>query len=399
MMEKVRNSIFKFFLCTTIFAFSSNFLSAQNQSANIRKFIKGNISDKTEAVKSAGTEDGESLCEMGLNFVIESFTSLGEDAELNELAVASVLALPRAPYTDDKKNEQVADKLFLIFNSSSDESVKIAVLSRLEYYSYGDNLTKAVGLINSFLKNASPLDKNFKSIIEPALVTLSKIGNFESLAIIFDAYVENRWADFTPQVENALLILSSNSIENTLKIIYGSNISNISKYFELVKNSDKILKNFQSEIAENVLFKVSNNTENLPEDFDSVENLRISALQVIAENKWARASASVAANFKLAKQNYDQKKLSESQFIAVIKYTAALSSSEVVQALSDCLADFNRSTEKNSVPAEPVMLALISSLGELGDKTAFDNLLYVSYLNYPTDVVEASKKALALLKW
>lgn len=399
MMKKVQNSIFKFFLCTTIFVFSSNFLSAQNQSVNIRKFIKGNISDKAEAVKNAGQEDSDTLCEMGLNFVIESFASLGEDTELNELAVASVLALPRAPYTDDKKNEEIADKLFLIFNSSSDESVKIAVLSRLEYYSYGDNLTKAVGLINSFLKNASPLDKNFKSIIEPALLTLSKIGNFESLAIIFDAYVDNRWADFTPQVENALLILSANSIENTLKIIYGSDISNISKYFELVKKSDKILKNFQSEIAENVLFKVSNNTENLPEDFDSIETLRISALQVIAENKWARASTQVATNFKLAKKNYDQKKLSESQFIDVIKYTAALSSSEVVQALSDCLADFNRSTEKNSTPAEPVMLALISALGELGDKTAFDNLLYVSYLNYPADVVEAAKKALALLKW
>ena len=45
------------------------------------------------------------------------------------------------------------------------------------------------------------------------------------------------------------------------------------------------------------------------------------------------------------------------------------------------------------------MLALIQALGDLGDKTAFDYLLYVGYLEYPESVKKASRDALARLQW
>jgi hypothetical protein len=38
-------------------------------------------------------------------------------------------------------------------------------------------------------------------------------------------------------------------------------------------------------------------------------------------------------------------------------------------------------------------------LGDLGDKTAFDYLLYVGYLSYPETVKKASRDALARLAW
>ena len=52
-----------------------------------------------------------------------------------------------------------------------------------------------------------------------------------------------------------------------------------------------------------------------------------------------------------------------------------------------------------SMPAKSVVLALISALGELGDKTAFDTLLFVTYLSYPLDVIDAAKASLAKLNW
>ena len=45
------------------------------------------------------------------------------------------------------------------------------------------------------------------------------------------------------------------------------------------------------------------------------------------------------------------------------------------------------------------MLSLINSLGEMGDKAAFDSLLYATYLDYPEEVIAAAKNALAKLKW
>jgi hypothetical protein len=46
-----------------------------------------------------------------------------------------------------------------------------------------------------------------------------------------------------------------------------------------------------------------------------------------------------------------------------------------------------------------VLLAVIESLGALGDKAAFDNLLYVTYLPYPETITTAARTALAGLKW
>ena len=45
------------------------------------------------------------------------------------------------------------------------------------------------------------------------------------------------------------------------------------------------------------------------------------------------------------------------------------------------------------------MLSVITALRKLGDKTAFDYLLYVEYLNYSETVKQASRNAIEELKW
>jgi hypothetical protein len=63
------------------------------------------------------------------------------------------------------------------------------------------------------------------------------------------------------------------------------------------------------------------------------------------------------------------------------------------------LDSLNKEMEKGTVPSKQVVLAVITALGGLGDKTAFDYLLYVTYLEYPEEVIAAARDALAKLKW
>jgi hypothetical protein len=44
-------------------------------------------------------------------------------------------------------------------------------------------------------------------------------------------------------------------------------------------------------------------------------------------------------------------------------------------------------------------LAVVGNLGILGDKTAFDHLLYIGYLQYPESVKRAARDALQKLRW
>ena len=49
--------------------------------------------------------------------------------------------------------------------------------------------------------------------------------------------------------------------------------------------------------------------------------------------------------------------------------------------------------------SENLVLAIIKSLGAIGDKNAFDALLGVTYFEYSDSVIAAARDALAKLKW
>ena len=103
--------------------------------------------------------------------------------------------------------------------------------------------------------------------------------------------------------------------------------------------------------------------------------------------------------FNVAKTEYQEGKMQEAQFINVIECITKLSSTDTSKTLSGYLAEMNKQAENNNFPAQNVVLTVIKSLGALGDKSAFDNLLYVTYLNYPEEVKGAARDSLAKLKW
>ena len=68
--------------------------------------------------------------------------------------------------------------------------------------------------------------------------------------------------------------------------------------------------------------------------------------------------------------------------------------------LNGYLKDLNSaaSTDISSVD-ENVVMAVITGLGALGSKEAFDNLLYVTYLPYSEKVRTTARDAMAMLQW
>ena len=58
----------------------------------------------------------------------------------------------------------------------------------------------------------------------------------------------------------------------------------------------------------------------------------------------------------------------------------------------------NSYTENGQIVDEQLILSVIRNLGELGDNTAFDYLLYTGYLNYSGTVQRAAREALKNLK-
>ena len=103
----------------------------------------------------------------------------------------------------------------------------------------------------------------------------------------------------------------------------------------------------------------------------------------------------------MSQNQYEQGLLSKDNFIEIIRAFTRLASTEAGSHLTAYLKTLNRKQEKNSAnPPDPqVVLAVVQSLALLGDKVAFDDLLYATYQNYPDIVVSAAKEALSKLKW
>lgn len=363
-----------------------------------KKFLKGNVQDKTAAVKESSASDAYMLAEQGIGFVLETRPLIGADRDLSALAVASILKLPREDSALADNFPDINSQLVQIFNLFEDETVRIAVLDKFEYTAALKDFSQAVGLLNSYLETPEEKFRN-SSVTGKAVSTIGKIGDGDSFRIIYSAWREDRFPSFRKQTEDSLILLSAAHISDTIRVISMSNLDDIGDFFELINESSEISQEFKAEIAENVLSMIIHNAEDNTESLRGSVKLQLSAIKAIADANWTRAAGLAVRYFGVAAGEYENNSLSEEQFIQVIRCVTELSSPDCAQALSAYLAEMNSKTEKNQVSAQEVVLAIINSLGELGDKTAFDNLLYVTYLNYPEAVKSAARDSLAKLKW
>ncbi|MCK5007173.1 MAG: hypothetical protein KAR73_07275, partial [Spirochaetales bacterium] len=77
----------------------------------------------------------------------------------------------------------------------------------------------------------------------------------------------------------------------------------------------------------------------------------------------------------------------------------AMGTHEAAVRLTQYLVLLNSYTERLREFDNIIVLAVIENLGSLGDKTAFDDLLYAQYLSYSSEIKKAARDALENLKW
>lgn len=95
--------MFKKIICSVTSCFLLFTLSAQS---NTLKFIKGNISDKTAAVREASGSEAILLSNKAIEFSLDNKEFLGNDRELDGLAVAAIYSIS----TDYAKSATEAQK-------------------------------------------------------------------------------------------------------------------------------------------------------------------------------------------------------------------------------------------------------------------------------------------------
>lgn len=365
-------------------------------------FIKGNISQKIEALKKSQENKDSSLALKAIQFAFDSKESLGDDPDINALMASAVSILDINNVPADKRIE-VSSELGNIFKSFSDKEIQTVVLQKMEVFPSDNNLS----LVNAYIsekiqKSAQNPDESVMDDVVKSCVRLLKThGNKTSFNLLFMADFMGLWQDNKSFLEDAFGPLANESGKEILAMFSSAKSSERLKILRILCDNEIISTKIKGEVAEKALADVINNIGGNPKAVPTKDDIEIQLLvtQLIAETRWTKAAKKATEYFAIARREYEGGYISPDDFSQIITDIASVACSSTGQVLSTYLDFLNKSMEKQDAPAEVVVLSVIKALGGLGDKTAFDYLLYVTYLNYPQYITNAARNALAQLKW
>lgn len=388
---------FLFILFSQVF-----FLFAQNaDNEKLIKFIKGNISEKTSAVREASGAESILLALKAIDFSLENKDLLGNDRELEGLAVAAILSISPdyIKNANDSQKSIIVSQFINLFNKfSTSNTVAIATLTKYSsLYEYLQD-RQFVETLNFFLKSQE-IKKTDESVMKSVFNTLQMIGNSETFLILYDIFDDKNYAHLKNEIENTLVSLSFISQNEIIGLLETADIKDLSQIFKIIKKNSKISKNYIYDVSEKVISKSILLLGS--SSFVSQEDIlvQLEALNNLSDNKWTRASLVAVSYFQFAKKIYNQNLMTETQFESVINCLSNVSPVDAVIPLTAYLEELNRQKENETDVSSAIVLSVIKTLGAIGDKSAFDSLLAVTYLGYDESILSAARKALSGLRW
>lgn len=371
-----------------------------------KDFVLGSIADKIGILKSdlSALENQEvyDLCLLGLDFCVKSYASLGLKEGLGELATCS-LALCNPDFFDPL----LLDYLGALFNNFPDPDIKCLSIKKtlllLPFTTDPKVFVNITTLANSYVADnvASPdlSDKVFLSCID----TLGQIGNIPSFRLMFALLKNTPAGSVKNQVATALCLLSIRCPIEAQKILSGNDKKDALLLFQVITANKDTNLPYKAQIAQDLLeAQCKNQAKNSTELLElSKEEIAIQqqAVGFLASCKWTRAADTVTDFLFYAKLQYQNRLITQGQLIKDIQAVVTLNSTKACSVLLSFLDELNNSKRKNIATPQNVVLALVEGLKTLKDKTAFDSLLAVTYLDYDENVKQTAKDALETLKW
>lgn len=360
-----------------------------------RNFVRASISTKLELLAAAPeipSADMTPLYLDALYFVLSSHGLLGEDRQLAEIACSAIRSAAECG------NPAVLPPIQAVFPLFSDVQVQTAAIGAVASLSGPED----GGFV--FLRDwfASALDACSRGtyippqVLNAALTAFAGLGNADVFPLVFRAATSNLDSSVVAEAEKTIISFQEGFTDNILAIVSEKDPQKTAAAFSFARKNEQLADADLGKIAEEVFRSMLElNTQGNAEAVPVLDE----AMLVLTGLKWYQASPLVLQYFYRMQSDYKNGKIGAEKLIPVIDCLGAMGTNEAAQALSIFLGLLNSETEQKKTCNEQLMLSIIHALGDLGDKAAFDYLLYVGYLDYPESVKQASRDALARLKW
>ncbi|GHU64695.1 hypothetical protein FACS189447_02080 [Spirochaetia bacterium] len=365
-----------------------------------RNFVRAGLAAKAGILRDAATDErsGEfmgPLYEFALKFILDNGELLRDDPDM--IALAS-FAARGAGSTGLKASTDTLWKIFTLYRDSYSRVEILGALGKL-----GTGNTRVIENLNQFLANQN---SSFRSGMVPDYPTLTacisalaELGDASSFPALFSVAAAAYPQSVIQGAITALESIQGNYKQYLIEVIRRNPPAEKFAAFRIGVNNSKFTETERGELAQTALEATMDLFPANAESSAAASSLRYAAVQSLKELRWTRASPLVIRHFYRVQTDYANAAVPRDRLLEAIACLGAMGNSESAQVLVMQLGYFNSQKERNGESDEAVITALIKALGEIGDKIAFDYLLYISYLNYPESIQAAAREALNRLKW
>ena len=385
------------FILVFIFCRFSVFAIDQDELLNLRKdFISAGMDAKAVILRSLSQSDDRSLIPIyqdAVEYVKNSYAILQNDEKLLNIGIIAVTKL------GELNDLKTSGSIRYLFSTVENEDFQIACLKSISKLVQKDSTF--TDYLNSLYETGlSDLISGKAFNVNLLRVYAETLGNFADPSS-FDVLIKTLFYPVNDGLKNtvktALNNISFNYFDEIFAKTLQKNIQYIWTLYLLAKENKRIEGTELGRISELVFDYGLKNLQDV--DFESAENLIEETLPVLSALKWSKASSQVNKFFYYVQGLRKTNRRGDELLIKIIDCMGNLGTIECSQNLSIFLGVLNSETEKTKQYSEPLVLSVITALRKLGDKTAFDYLLYVEYLNYSETVKQASRNAIEELKW
>lgn len=384
-----------------LFALLSMTVVAQDEDPAVleaqRNFARAGLSEKITIVESAaraGSAYGPVFVQ-ALDFALRNVDLLRDDAALHALAAEAARAAGATGYASAL---QPLRRVFMGFRESS---VRVAAIRSLAVLGKGDS--QVVESLNQFLANQNNLARSGLApdlgTLAACVAALAELGDASSYQPLFSTMIAAYPGEISLAAAEAMRKIRGDYRKFLIDVVRKNPPAEKVAAFRIGMENPSFNPAERGELAESALEISLGLYPTAAADRTSMEGLRYAAVRELTVLRWSRATTLAIKHFYRVQTDYGNAPELKERFIEAVECLGAMASSEAAQALSLHLGLVNADMERSGAFDPEILSAVIGALGDLGDKVAFDYLLYIGYLSYPDAVKTAAREAMNRLKW
>lgn len=400
--ERSSNVMVRFLSVFLILLVTGGSALAQDTKAIIetfqRNFVRSSLGTKLELLREASGYEGVDmgpLYETAVKFVLGNASLLESDPVIRDIAIVSAQMIRKYKYTP------AAESLWDMFQTFRENTVRVPILQAL-----GDTAQdnpRLIERLNAYLGAQTTLFRSGSQpdypTLEACIEALGRLGDGSSFPVLFSAFVAGYKVDVTQKAAAALEGLKGDYHGYLVQVIERNTALEKRAALDAGLSNPSFTGDQRAALAETALTAGIGYSSGNAVEIEAAREMRYKAVRELTERKWQRASPSAIRHFYDVLSLYNRSQASKSALLEAVACLGAMGTPEAAQTLSLYLQLINTETEQGKVFDEQIVTAVIRNLGILGDKVAFDYLLYIGYLKYPDSIKKAAKDALQNLKW